>query len=93
MLFCSGVSSPEALNRPQPCRARWRGTEVSIRLSCSRGGCADEFQVLVDGKEAAVLRLEKGKELYRLASGLPEGEHHVEVSYQLPVCGASIFKY
>ena len=61
------------------CRARWRGTELSILLGCSRGSCADQYQVLVDGKEAALLALEKGQEVYKLASGLPEGEHHVEV--------------
>ena len=61
------------------CRARWRGTELSIRLSCGRGACEDHFQVLLDGSQGAVLRLQRDVESYQLASGLPDAEHHVEV--------------
>ena len=60
-------------------RARWRGTELTIRLSCGRGACEDHFQVLLDGREGPVLRLEQGRDAYQLTSGLSDAEHHVEV--------------
>ena len=55
----------------------FNGTEVNAVLKDER---ADNFyNVIVDGKVTEVLRLEKGKKTYTLATGLRPGKHTLEL--------------
>ena len=54
---------------------KFKGTAANVKLK-EMGG--NQFQVVVDGKPSKVLT-PKGEGVYSLASGLPEGEHTVEI--------------
>ncbi len=56
---------------------RFRGTQLDARLKAGSGG--DALQVTVDGKTTATVNLRGDKELYTVATGLPDGDHEVEI--------------
>lgn len=70
---------------PQGPRCAWAGSSIAARFQGSainaslRGTGADEFQVVLDGVPASRLVLSKDTTLYRVASGLPDREHTVEL--------------
>jgi lysophospholipase L1-like esterase len=55
---------------------KFRGTALNVLL---RSSGADHLQVTVDGTSSAVLATSKDGTLYRVASGLPDKEHVVEL--------------
>ena len=55
---------------------RFRGTALNVRM---RDGSANRWQVEVDGKPTSVLQMREGEHLYRVAQGLPDGEHTVRL--------------
>jgi len=66
-------------------RAAWTASAVSLTLS---GGSAsvklkdsgkNYWQVVIDGRPAAVLALEAGEKSYPIATHLPDGKHTVEL--------------
>jgi lysophospholipase L1-like esterase len=57
-------------------RARFQGKAVNAGINFNGN---DQFQVLVDGKPAGVLKPAKGQTVYSMAKDLPEAEHTVEL--------------
>lgn len=55
---------------------RFRGTDLNARL---RGGSNDRWQIEIDGVPGAKLKGRAGEHLYRVAAGLPAGEHTVRL--------------
>jgi lysophospholipase L1-like esterase len=55
---------------------KFKGTALNVVLKASG---SDRVQVIVDGTPTSVLTTSKDAMLYRAASGLPEGEHTVEL--------------
>jgi lysophospholipase L1-like esterase len=66
-------------------RMAWAGSLISVRFEGAainvlmKTTGADEFQVIVDGAPTGVLALRKDATLYRAASGLPGGEHTLDL--------------
>jgi lysophospholipase L1-like esterase len=56
---------------------RFKGTQLDARLKAGAGG--DTLAVVVDGKPAPIVNLRGDKELYPIVTGLPDGEHEVEI--------------
>lgn len=56
--------------------ARFRGTAINVSL---RSSGSDQFQVVIDGAPASVLSPSREVTLYRVASGLADQEHTVEL--------------
>jgi lysophospholipase L1-like esterase len=56
--------------------AKFRGTALNVSLKSSG---SDQFQVVIDGMPASVLTTSKDATLYRVASGLADQEHTVEL--------------
>ena len=54
--------------------AKFRGTAINARL---KGG--GYYQVVVDGQPTRVIGPKEGRDLYKLAMGLADGEHVVEI--------------
>jgi lysophospholipase L1-like esterase len=59
-------------------RLRFRGTAANVVVELTRGR-ESALQVVVDGEPTHVLFVTKDQTVYPLASGLPEGEHTVEI--------------
>ncbi len=57
--------------------ARFSGTGISARLRDEGKHTQNAFQVLVDGEPKKVLKLQRGRDVYVLASGLADGVHEV----------------
>ena len=55
---------------------KFKGTAADVTLN-EMGG--NQYQVVLDGKPVKVLSPRKGEGVYTLATGLPDGEHTVEV--------------
>jgi lysophospholipase L1-like esterase len=55
---------------------RFKGTGVRVRL---KDEGRNLFQVLVDGEPKAVIKTDRAKETYTLASGLPDGVHDIAI--------------
>jgi len=55
---------------------KFKGTALNVVLKASG---SDRVQVIVDGTPTSVLTTSKETALYRVASGLPDGEHTVEL--------------
>jgi lysophospholipase L1-like esterase len=55
---------------------KFQGTALNVSLKSSG---ADQFQVVIDGAPASVLAASKDVTLYRVASGLADKEHTVEL--------------
>jgi lysophospholipase L1-like esterase len=55
---------------------KFQGTALNVSLKSSG---ADQFQVVIDGAPASTLATSKDVTLYRVASGLPDKEHSVEL--------------
>lgn len=69
---------------------RFKGTALNALVRCSAK--TDCLQVVIDGKPDAVLTVENGKTLYRVADGLPAGTHTVELFKRTePLVGAVQF--
>jgi lysophospholipase L1-like esterase len=63
-------------------RVRFRGTGLELRLKDFGAGTpqtTNYYDVTVDGAAPSLLEASPSRVLYRLASGLPEGEHEVEL--------------
>jgi lysophospholipase L1-like esterase len=58
---------------------RFAGTGVSARLRDEGKATMNAFQVVVDGEPKKVLKMQRGRELYPLVSGLPDGVHDIAV--------------
>lgn len=57
-------------------RLKFQGSDLNVRLS---GKGKNFLQVVVDGKPASVIEIKDGQTLYPVVSGLPAGEHSVEL--------------
>ncbi|TQV65070.1 MAG: GDSL family lipase [Halothiobacillaceae bacterium] len=63
---------------------RVNGADVNVRLSEGGGKIqgqqgVNQWQVVIDGQPAKILKPVQGEGLYRIASGLPPGEHLIEL--------------
>lgn len=58
-------------------KTRFTGTSLQATLKDQRGH--NYFNVIIDGDSVNLLRIDSVKKTYTLASGLPEGEHIVEL--------------
>jgi Carbohydrate esterase 2 N-terminal/GDSL-like Lipase/Acylhydrolase family len=66
---------------------RFRGTDLNLE---KRDSPSNRWQIEIDGKPAATLKIRAGKHLYRIAAGLLEGEHIVRVIKATEAaCGAT----
>ena len=79
--------------RLDPCcvrRARFQGTECKLKLEDVSSDGDIFYQVLVDGREEAVVHTAKGQKVLPVVSGLPSTAHEVEVGFRssraLPPC-------
>lgn len=55
---------------------RFTGTSIRVRMKDTPiSGPSDFFQVVIDGESKGVLEVNKDKELYTVAEGLPDGTH------------------
>lgn len=68
-------------------RLRFAGTALNIALA---GPKEHAFQVVVDGKPAGVVTIAPGQALYEVASGLPAGEHLVELCKRTECWGGPV---
>ncbi len=72
----SGKGGPRASWSGSTARTRIDGTSISIGLD---GPSGIHFQAVVDGAPTEVFVTESGPQTYVVASGLPAGEHEIEV--------------
>ncbi|WP_437807757.1 SGNH/GDSL hydrolase family protein [Sorangium sp. So ce1078] len=55
---------------------RFSGTSISVRFNdASTAAQSNFFQVVIDGESKGVLKVNADEELYKVAEGLPDGEH------------------
>lgn len=55
---------------------RFSGTSISVRFNdASTAAQSNFFQVVIDGESKGVLKVNGDEELYKVAEGLPDGEH------------------
>jgi lysophospholipase L1-like esterase len=55
---------------------RFKGTALNVKMAASSN---DWWQVVVDDKPTQILKPKSSSQVYALASGLPEGEHTVQL--------------
>ncbi|HVF85461.1 MAG TPA: GDSL-type esterase/lipase family protein [Abditibacteriaceae bacterium] len=72
----SDKSAPRAAWSASTIALRFRGTDANVRL---RGSNNDRWQIEVDGQPTTKLKIQEGRELYRVASGLKNGEHTIRL--------------
>ena len=65
-------------------RLRFKGSELSVKLNESGSVVNDTvqangWQVIIDRKPTAVIAAKPGQHTYTIASGLPAGEHEIEL--------------
>ncbi|WP_437586401.1 SGNH/GDSL hydrolase family protein [Sorangium sp. So ce1000] len=72
---------------------RFSGTSISVRFNdVSTPAQSNFFQVVIDGESKGVLKVNNQEKLYKVAEGLPDGEHDLVLHRRTePLVGVSQF--
>jgi photosystem II stability/assembly factor-like uncharacterized protein/lysophospholipase L1-like esterase len=72
----SDAAGPRAAWSASAVALRFRGTALNVRMKDSP---SDRWQVEVNGAPTTTLQMQEGEHTYRVATGLPSGEHMVRL--------------